>query len=281
MGKVQLWSSSARREPAMLEKIVQIKSIGRFRNYAANGDVTFRKLTLVYAENGRGKTTLCAILRSLQTGETEFIEERKTLAATEPALVHIRLNNANYQFVSNAWTLTYPDIAIFDPVFVHDNVYSGDYIEHENKKNLYRVIVGAYGVQLAKQIEELDGQIRDVNSDLRTKKDAVTRHMSAGTTLEDYLQWQPVSGLEDQIRLKTEKLSSRQRAADKSGEIQAKGIFAKVQIPNLPPEFAAVLAKQLTNIIADAETKVRQQIAQHQMGHQGEPWLSLALGRGR
>jgi len=52
----------------MLEKIVQVKSIGRFRNYAANGDVTFHKLTLVYAENGRGKTTLCAILRSLQTG---------------------------------------------------------------------------------------------------------------------------------------------------------------------------------------------------------------------
>ena len=49
----------------MLEKIVQIKNIGRFRDYAASGDVTFRKLTLVYAENGRGKTTLCVILRSL------------------------------------------------------------------------------------------------------------------------------------------------------------------------------------------------------------------------
>lgn len=34
----------------MLEKMVRIKNIGRFRDYAANGDVTFRKLTLIYAE---------------------------------------------------------------------------------------------------------------------------------------------------------------------------------------------------------------------------------------
>ena len=191
----------------MLEKIVQIKSIGRFRNYAANGDVTFRKLTLIYAENGRGKTTLCAILRSLQTGQTEFVAERKTLAATDPAFVHIRLNNANYQFTNNAWTETYPDIAIFDPVFVNDNVCSGDYVEHEQKKNLYRVIVGTHGVQLAKQIEDLDGQIRDANTDLRTKRDAASGHLPSGTVLDDYLQWQPVADVEEQVRRKTEELT--------------------------------------------------------------------------
>jgi wobble nucleotide-excising tRNase len=99
----------------MLEKIIKIRSVGRFLDYAASGDVTFRKLTLVYAENGRGKTTLCAILRSLQTGQQEFIAERKTLGATVPAFAHLRLNNASYQFSNDAWALTFPDIAIFDP----------------------------------------------------------------------------------------------------------------------------------------------------------------------
>ena len=42
----------------MLEKIVTIKNVGKFRNCQAAGDVTFRTLTLVYAENGRGKSTL-------------------------------------------------------------------------------------------------------------------------------------------------------------------------------------------------------------------------------
>jgi len=262
----------------MLEKIVQIKSIGRFRDYAANGDVTFRKLTLVYAENGRGKTTLCAILRSLQSGQPEFIAERKTLGVAGAPFVHIRLNSANYQFTNGAWTVTHPDILIFDPVFVNDNVYSGDYVEHEHKKNLYRVIVGTEGVRLAREIEDLDRQIRDANTDLRIKRDALYRHVPTGLTLEAYLQWQPVADIEEQIRRKTEELDARQRAAAKAGEIQAKGLFVKVQLPSPPSDFSTVLAKQLTDIVADAEAKVRQQIAQHQMGHQGEPWLSQGLG---
>lgn len=262
----------------MLEKIVQIKSIGRFRDYAANGDVTFRKLTLVYAENGRGKTTLCAMLRSLQTGQPEFIAERKTLGTTDAPFVHIRLNNANYQFANGTWTVTHPDILIFDPAFVNDNVYSGDYVEHEHKKNLYRVIVGVEGVRLANQIEEFDRQIREANSDLGTKEDVVARYLPAGTTLEDYLQWQPVADVAAQIARKTEDLNNRQRAAAKAGEIQAKGLFVKVQLPSLPSDLSTVLAKQLADIVADAEAKVRRQIAQHQMGHQGEPWLSQGLG---
>lgn len=261
----------------MVEKIVQIKNIGRFLDYAAKGDVTFRKLTLIYAENGRGKTTLCAILRSLQSGWPEFISERKTLGATDAPFVHIRLNNADYKFDGNAWTNSHPDILIFDSVFVNENVYSGDYVEHEHKKNLYRVIVGAQGVQLARQIEDLDRQIRDVNADLREKRESISKHVPAGIAFDDYLSWQPLVDIEEQIRQKTEELSNRQRAAEKAGEILAKGLFVKIQLPSLPSDFSEVLLKQLTNIVADAERKVREQIARHQMEHQGESWLSQGL----
>ncbi|ATY86002.1 hypothetical protein CVV65_14590 [Kyrpidia spormannii] len=261
----------------MLEKIVRIKNIGRFLDYAAKGDVTFRKLTLVYAENGRGKTTLCAILRSLQSGQPEFISERQTLWATDAPFVHIRLNNADYKFDGNAWTNSHPDILIFDSVFVNENVYSGDYVEHEHKKNLYRVIVGAQGVQLARQIEELDRQIRDLNANLREKKESISKHVPSGTEFDDYLEWQPLADIEAQIQQKTEELSNRQRAAARAGEIQEKQLFVKVQLPSLPSNFSEILSKQLTDIVIDAERKVREQIARHQMGHQGESWLSQGL----
>jgi wobble nucleotide-excising tRNase len=51
----------------MLQRIISIRNVGRFRNCAAAGDVTFRRFTLVFAENARGKTTLCALLRSLSS----------------------------------------------------------------------------------------------------------------------------------------------------------------------------------------------------------------------
>lgn len=261
----------------MLEKIVQIKNIGRFRAYSAKGDVSFKKLTLVYAENSHGKTTLCAIFRSLQSDHAEFITERKTLGTADAPSVHIRLNNADYHFSNSRWAKTYPDILIFDSVFINENVYAGDYVEHEHKKNLYQAIVGAEGVQLAKKIEDLDKQIRDVNIDLRTKKEALVEYVPTGFSLEDYLGWQPVADIEEQIQQKTEKLDSCQRVVMRTDEIRAKGLFVKIQLPFLPSDFPAVLAKQMADIAADAESKVRQQIAQHQMGRQGESWLSQGL----
>jgi predicted ATPase len=52
-------------------------------NYRASGDVELKRSNLVFGENGRGKTTLCAILRSLQSGDPAHVEGRKTLGVTD------------------------------------------------------------------------------------------------------------------------------------------------------------------------------------------------------
>lgn len=262
----------------MIEKFISIKNIGRFRDCSPRGDVSFRRLTLLFAENGRGKTTLCAIFRSLMTGRHEFISERKTLGANGPASVQIRLDKNTVSFSNGAWNTIYPDIAIFDSVFIHDNVYAGDYVGHDHKKNLYRVIVGTQGVQLAKQIEDLDGKIRKANTEINTKKDAVSRTVPYGVKIDAYLAWQPVADVDNKIQQKSAEISSRQRALDKAAEIQSKNLLAKITLPAFPSDFLTILAKQLTDITADAETHVRQQIANHQMGVSGEVWLSQGLG---
>ncbi len=262
----------------MIEKFISIKNIGKFRDCSPRGDVTFRKLTLLFAENGRGKTTLCAILRSLQTGQPEFISERKTLGTTEPASVRIRLGGDNFTLSNNTWSAIHPDIAIFDSVFVHDNVYAGDYVNHEHKKNLYRVIVGAQGVHLARQIEELDRKIREANKDINSKKDAVSKTILNDTTLEEYLAWKPVEDIENKIRQKKTEIANRERTLEKATEIQSKGLLAKITLPALPSDFATTLSKQLADITADAEVRVREQINTHNMGRQGETWLSQGLG---
>jgi len=262
----------------VIEKFISIKNIGRFRDCSPRGDVTLRKLTLIFAENGRGKTTLCAILRSLQTGKPEFILERKTLGTTDPASVHIRLAGNNVNFENNTWSTTLPDIAIFDSVFIHDNVYAGDYVDHEHKKNLYRVIVGKQGVQLAMQIEEFDDRIRDANRIINLNKDAVLRTVPTGTTLETYLSWQPIEDIETKIQQKNAEIINRQRTLEKAEEIQSKALLTRINLPAFPPDFQTILDKQLENIINEAESLVRQQIAYHNMEHHGETWLSQGLG---
>ncbi len=262
----------------MIEKFISIKNIGRFLDCTPRGDVTFRKLTLLFAENGRGKTTLCAILRSLQTGQHEFISERKTLGATTQASVQIRIGGNTVTFGNNAWTAIHPDIEIFDSVFIHNNVYAGDYVDHDHKKNLYRVIVGTQGVQLAMQIEVLDGKVRDASTDIRTKKDGASSTLPNGVTLDAYLAWQPVSDIENKIQQKTSEIANRQRTLAKATEIQTKGLLTRITLPAFPPDFLTILAKKLADITADAEVRVRQHIAAHNMGNQGEIWLSQGVG---
>ncbi|WP_292594996.1 AAA family ATPase [Mesotoga sp. UBA5847] len=261
----------------MIEKILSIKNIGRFRNCKPRGDVSFRKLTLLFAENGRGKTTLCAILRSLQTGQSEFISERKTLGTTDSASVQIRLGGNTHTFGTNGWSSIHSDIVVFDSVFIHDNVYAGDHVEHEHKKNLYRVIIGPNGVQLAQRVEELDGKIRDANTDINTKKSAVSRTLLNGMTLETYLAWQPIENIEAKIQQKNTEITNRQRALDKATEIQSKALLSKIDLPAFPVGFLGTLSKQLTDVIADAEARVRRQIEDHSMGNKGETWLSQGL----
>ena len=86
--------------------------MGRFKNYAALGDATFRRFTLIFAENVRGKTTFCAILRSLFTNTPAFIIGRKMLGS---------ITNGNVAFRNGAWSAAFPHIAVFDGTYISEN----------------------------------------------------------------------------------------------------------------------------------------------------------------
>ena len=116
----------------MLRKFISIKNVGRFVNSNATGDVELKRYNLIFAENGRGKTTLCAILRSLQSGEAAHIIGRTTLAGTDPPAIEILTDAGVVAFRQNVWTTVIPDIAIFDSTFVSENVYSGEIVSIEH-----------------------------------------------------------------------------------------------------------------------------------------------------
>ena len=153
----------------MIRKFIEIKNIGKFNNCFASGDVELKKLTVICAENGRGKTTLCDILRSLKTDNPEYIIGRKTLGNSDVQSANIRLESSNALF-NRRWNNLFQDIEIYDSTFMHENVYAGNYVDHEHKKNLYKVIVGAKGVELTLKVDELDEKIR-----VRTGISAITR----------------------------------------------------------------------------------------------------------
>src|ERR1035437_7209516 len=226
----------------MIKKIVAIRNVGRLEKCNAQGDLTFRKLTLICAENGRGKTTLPDVLRSLSTGNGEHILGRKTLGSAFPpsALVLIDDDKA-VTFKDGASDGAGPRLAIFDSTFIHENVYAGEYIAHEHKKNLYRVIVGEAGVSLARKVAEYDGRIRDANKDVTAKAAVVRASLPAGLKLETFLALKADPDVAAKIAAKQTEIA----ALDKAKEIKDKAGIASVALAQLPANLETLLAKVL------------------------------------
>jgi len=256
----------------MLKKFVEIKNIGKFNNCIASGDVELKKFNVICAENGRGKTTLCDILRSLKTGNAAYIIGRKTLGNPDLQSANIRLESSNAVFNNGSWNSPFQDIEIYDSTFVHENVYAGNCVEHEHKKNLYKVIVGARGVALALKVDELDGKIRDANRDIGNNKTAIQRIVPSGSVIDTFMGLSELPDADKAIKDKEDELS----ALLKSDEILRKEILEKLVIPELPADFQRVIAKSIEEVSKDAEKVVKEHIEKH-TNDASKEWIADGL----
>lgn len=65
---------------AVLKEVKYVQNIGRFEKGQSVASATFGPCTLVFGENGWGKSTLADLLRSLTTNNPDIVIGRKTLA---------------------------------------------------------------------------------------------------------------------------------------------------------------------------------------------------------
>ena len=258
----------------MLRKIIAIKNVGRFLSYNASGDVELKRYNLIFAENGRGKTTLCAILRSLQSGEPAHVLGRTTLGTGDAPEIKVLLDGGTVTFAQGAWSATVPDLAIFDSTFVSENVYSGDTVDLDHKRNLYRVIVGKHGVELARQIEDLDAQSRAKSTDMRERLAAVQAVVPQGLAVEAFLTLQEDPAIDAKIAEKDREL----QAVKEVEQIKNRAALSELVLRVFPAGFETLLGKTIEGIAADAERRVAGQIKAHAMHDRGETWLSEGLG---
>jgi wobble nucleotide-excising tRNase len=247
----------------MLKKILSIKNVGTFRNHNASGDIGHRKITLIHAENGRGKTTLCAILRSLRFGDSNLINERKTLDSENAPQVSLLFDSGKVEFKESAWTANLPQIEIYDGNFITENVYSGDVIGPDHKRNLCRVVLGAEGVKLAEKLDKLVAEAEAAAAALTTLKADVERLVPRGMTLEDFLALKPDPQIDQKVAEKEEELS----AQDASKAIAERASLVPLTLASFNFRgLVETLGKTVAGISADAAERVRDHIQSHLKG---------------
>lgn len=257
----------------MIEKVFALKNVGKFRDYSAKGDVAFRRLTLIFAPNGRGKTTFCDVLRSLHTGRAEYMQARTTLgidgAAAEASL---RIANATVSFKGGAWSTVISDFAIFDSTFIHDNVYAGDYVDRDHKRGLHDVIVGTHGVVLARAVESIDSQIKVQTKSISDCEKRIQPSLVSGIDLKTFVALTNVTDVDTQIEAAQVEVD----AASRASEVAGKGELGKISCPALPDDFEPLLDRELGELSKDTEKRVRDHIDGHTK-KATERWLADGL----
>lgn len=258
----------------MLKRIVSIQNVGRFKNCTARGDVTFRHYTLMFGENARGKTTLCEILRSLISNDPNHIIGRATLGSTDTPEVQLLTSNGSIEFRNGNWSAAYPNISVFDTTYIRENVYEGDSVDTEQRRSLYRVIIGAEGVAMATRFKELEEKIRNKNSVIRVKHNEIQQHAASAMSVEAFIALPEDPEIDANILVKEQEL----QAAVQAEELRRKADLRKLEVPVFPDAFEELLGKTIESVAEDAERRVGEHVARHQMQQRGEPWINEGLG---
>lgn len=100
----------------MLERIHQIIGMGLFKDTRPAG-MTFKKMTLIYADNGRGKSTLASIMRSYTENQPEIVLNRKTIGENLSPHVSMQFSNGNRADFSNGqWNSKFSDAHVLTSI---------------------------------------------------------------------------------------------------------------------------------------------------------------------
>jgi wobble nucleotide-excising tRNase len=256
-----------------IKRLISIQNVGRLVKCSQRGP-ELAKYNLLFAENGRGKSTLCAVLRSLQTGKREYLTERMTKALISAApKVEIRLGDENAAYDGTKWSATEPNIAIFDSEFVARNVCVGDVVTRDNRTSLLQVIVGEVGVALANEVDQLDERVRNNNAEIAGTRKLIEQRLPRGFQVENFVKLP----IDNEVDKKIEATTIERSAVTRSAEIAGRKILSTIEFPRPLANIDELLAGTVEQISQDAAQKLKDHLTHHKMGADGEAWLAKGL----
>ncbi|QRF91106.1 hypothetical protein CLH39_13120 [Alcaligenes faecalis] len=262
----------------MLERISEIKGIGLLHN--ANGKPHLcRKATLIYGDNGRGKSTLATVLRSLSTGDGSLLSHRKTLDGTFQPEVSLQFANGHkVTFTNGQWSERRSEVLVFDTDFIEKNVHSGGAVSTNHRKNLLEFALGEPAVAARAAAEEATIAAKKASDQVQSLSSQLAVHHS-GMSLVQFEKLAEVPDTDAQIAALQVQIS----AAQNIDAIFAKTIPSTFAEPMLDLEqIFSVLRTSLKDVHANAEKIVKEHLGR--LGNKAaEGWISqgLSFGNGK
>ena len=258
----------------MIRRIRLVQGIGNFDSVDTGKQIDLKRLVLVYAENGRGKTTLAAVLRSLASGESTLIQKRRSLTSDQQPKVVLACDGKppTAVFQGGQWNRKLPQLTVFDDVFVHENVHSGLSLEPRHRKNLHEVILGSKGVKLQRCLKQIVDRANQHSSELHVKRTAIPESVRFGFTVEEFCALPLIEDVDSQIRETKRALA----AARDQDAVSREPLFESFALPEFDTEaIDDVLGRSLGDLDTAADARVRSHF--ESLGPGAEQWVASGM----
>lgn len=253
----------------MLERIHRIKGIGLLHNADARAH-GLQKATFIYADNGRGKSTLASLFRSCSTNKPELLVNRITIDGNhEPEAILQFSNGQRSTFQNGSWDVERPELLVFDADFVEQNVYAGGQVTADQRKNLLQFALGENAVVAQQEYDLADNNARTAANSLRETSNQL-EVLHRGLTQTQFQGIAEVADADDQISVLNGKIVEAQNI----GKIQSKALPQQLVLPTLNVDNVFnILCTSLENIDLSAEKQVKEHLNIHNKNRL-EKWIS-------
>ena len=263
------------KESIVLERIEWIRGIGLLHDVDGKA-LKLSKTQLIYADNGRGKSTLASVLRSVANGDASTLLDRKTIDGAIAPDVSLAFGSGHKViFTKGKWSELRPELLVFDAEFIEKNVHSGGIVSPGQRKNLLQFALGASAVK-ARAAEE---QATKESSEATAVVARVTAQLAGyhqGLLLPAFQKLVPTT--ESHAKPQIDNLRKRVQVAQNIDAVLKRALPEEVQEPSFDLDaLFNILNLSLKDVEENAEQKVSAHIAQ--MGNPTfERWISEGQG---
>lgn len=254
-------------------KIESIHAVGRFKDYTAKGNTTFRDLVALYSPNGNGKSTLGDIFRSLQSNEADIIHGRHTLNSATPSKIVIRLQDKKQaRFNGKQWNRPCPEISIFDETFIEETIHSGNVVEAHQRKRLHQVVIGKESVAIQTKMDAIDRINKKLSGKIIDAQDDMEAHFP-GLLEKTVLDIPLIEDIDNKIKELNIVIENLKQIDD----IQEAQLPEQIVALTSPCDTASCLSVKLSDLVAQAREKVQTHLDSSKMDDKGERWIQKGM----
>ena len=250
----------------MLSKIHHIQGVGRFKDFKPYPPLEFARLNLIYARNGKGKSTLADLLRSMRSGQAERLRGRKTIGADIQNVVLELDNSITLSYHGNEWETHFDDVVIFDEVFINENIYQGFEVDKKQKRNLAPIIIGDSAVSLEKRVQELKRStenrksiVNSISMELQNQMYRYKNETHGGLSVEEFVDLEATDDFETEQKGQRIVVSQLEQASRTIRESS----FSTLALPEFP---RSKLDKLLHTDLKGIEETAIENVSRHLTG---------------